>query len=190
MNICIYGASSDIIDREYIAEGEKLGRILAERGHTLIFGGGNGGLMGAAARGFYEKGGKIVGIAPSFFNVDGVLFPHCDEFHYTETMRERKQLMEDMSDVFVMTPGGIGTYEEFFEILTLKQLGRHNKPIVVLNTKNYFRSLLSQLRDTVDGGFMKEACLSLYTLCDTPGEVLSALDSGGSTGNISDYKNI
>lgn len=190
MKVCIYGASSDIIDREYIKAGEELGRMLADGGHTLVFGGGNGGLMGAAARGFSEKGGHIIGIAPSFFNVDGVLYPHCDEFHYTETMRERKQLMEDLSDAFVMTPGGIGTFEEFFEILTLKQLGRHNKPIVVLNTKNYFEKLFSQLRDTVDGHFMKEACLSLYTVCEEPSEVLSALGITTTTGEVSDYKNI
>ena len=127
MNICVYGASSDAIDPRFLAAGEALGREMARRGHGLIFGGGGHGLMGAVARGMTQGGGSITGIAPRFFNVDGVLYDGCTEFLYTETMRERKALMESKADAFVMTPGGIGTYEEFFEILTLRQLGQHHR---------------------------------------------------------------
>ena len=90
---------------------------MADRGHNLVYGAGGQGLMGAVARGVHEKNGNIVGVVPSFFNVDGVLFGDCNELIFTETMRERKQIMEDRSDAFIMTPGGIGTFEEFFEIL-------------------------------------------------------------------------
>ena len=114
MNICVYGASSDAIDPRFLAAGEALGREMARRGHGLIFGGGGHGLMGAVARGMTQGGGSITGIAPRFFNVDGVLYDGCTEFLYTETMRERKALMESKADAFVMTPGGIGTYEEFY----------------------------------------------------------------------------
>ena len=98
-------------------------------------------MMGAVARGMTEVGGEILGVAPGFFNVDGILYEKCTEFIYTETMRQRKQIMEDRADAFVMTAGGIGTFEEFFEILTLKQLGRHNKPIAILNTNGYYDAM-------------------------------------------------
>lgn len=189
MNICVYGASSAKLKEEYIKAGEELGRLLALRGHTLVFGGGASGLMGAVARGVSEKGGKIIGVAPSFFNVDGILFDHCTEFIYTETMRQRKEKMEQLSDAFIMTPGGIGTFEEFFEILTLKQLSRHNKPIAVLNTEGYFSSLLSQLDKTVSEEFMTELSLSLFSVSDTPSGTLDAIESdNGGSGSVSDYK--
>lgn len=162
MNICVYGASSSAIDKSYILDGEKLGELLAQRGHTLVFGGGNHGLMGAAARGAKKGGAKIIGVTPSFFNVDGILYPECDELLRTETMRERKQLMEDLSDAFIMTPGGIGTFEEFFEILTLSQLGRHTKPISVLNTNGYFNPLIEMMERAVKEEFMTEQTLSLF----------------------------
>ncbi len=191
MNICIYGASSNKIDQSYIEHGEQLGRVIAERGHTLIFGGGANGLMGAAARGAYEKGGKIIGVAPSFFNVDGVLFEKCDKLIRTETMRERKQKMEDLADGFIMTPGGIGTFEEFFEILTLKQLGRHQKPIAVLDTNGYYDTLVQLMRDAVDQEFMTESCLSLYGVFSSPDEAVDYIEHNKSSAEpVAKYKNI
>lgn len=162
MNLCIYGASSNQIDPAYMMAVEELGRKLAQRGHGLVFGGGAQGLMGAAARGVTAQQGYILGVAPSFFNVDGVLYEHCTEFIYTETMRERKQIMEDRADGFIMVPGGIGTYEEFFEMLTLKQLGRHSKPIAILNLGGYYDLLQQMLEQTIQQGFMKPACRQLY----------------------------
>ena len=176
MNICVYGASSNDIRRDYIETVERLGREMARRGHGLVFGGGAQGLMGAAVRGVRQGGGKSVGVAPTFFQVDGVLYDGCTEFIPTETMRERKQIMEDRSDAFVMTPGGIGTFEEFFEILTLKQLGRHNKPIAVLNLDGYFDNLLRMLRTAVDGGFMTAACLDLFGVFSAPEPLLNYLE--------------
>lgn len=176
MNICVYGASSNDIHQSYIEAGEELGRRMADRGHGLVFGGGGQGMMGAAVRGITERSGRSVGVAPSFFNVDGVLFDRCTEFIYTETMRERKQIMEDRADAFVMTPGGIGTFEEFFEILTLKQLGRHNKPIAVLNTNGYYDNMVQMLKTTVEEGFMKAACLDLYGIFSEPDALLDYLE--------------
>ena len=131
MNICLYGASSTEIDKVYIEATEALGELLAKEGHSLVYGAGGAGLMGAAARGVKRGGGYIVGVVPSFLKVDGVLFDDCDETIFTNTMRERKQIMEERADAFIVTPGGIGTYEEFFEIYTLKQLGQLHKPIVI-----------------------------------------------------------
>ncbi len=161
MKICVYGAASNIIDKSFIDEAENLGRAMGKRGHGLVFGAGNGGVMGAVARGVYEKGGEIIGVAPSFFNVDGILFPYCNKFISTHTMRERKQTMEDSSDAFITAPGGIGTFEEFFEILTLKQLGRHNKPMAILNTNGYYDILIKLLENAAEKDFMPAASLEL-----------------------------
>lgn len=172
MNICVFGAASNDIGERFLSPGETLGRKLAERGHSLIFGGGNTGMMGAAARGMHERGGRIIGVAPSFFNVDGVLYPYCDEIIYTETMRQRKQKMEDMSDGFIVTPGGVGTFEEFFEILTLKQLKQLSKPIAILNLNNYYDPMLSMLRHAAETNFMSENNFRLFFVTDDIGEAL------------------
>ncbi len=176
MNICVYGASSNKLDRSYITVVEEFGFQLAKRGHHLVFGGGSEGLMGAAARGVHKGGGNITGVAPSFFNVDGILYQDCTEFIYTETMRERKQIMEDKADAFVMVPGGIGTFEEFFEILTLKQLRRHKKAIACLNINGFFDTMIAMLEETIEGHFMAPACRELYRFFDKSEEVLDYLE--------------
>ena len=177
MNVCIYGAASNTINEKYISSVETLGAMLAERGHGLVFGGGSSGLMGAAARGFYRKGGRITGVAPSFFNVDGVLFPHCTELIYTKTMRERKAIMEELADAFVIAPGGIGTYDEFFEVLTLKQLGRHNKPIVLWNIGGYYDAMRELLLHSVREGFFREVNLSLCRFAESTDEIRDYIES-------------
>ena len=176
MNICVYGASSNAIAKSYINPTEELGAKIAERGHTLIYGGGAAGLMGAAARGVYARGGKIIGVVPSFLNVDGILFDNCDELIFTETMRERKQLMEEKSEAFIMTPGGLGTFDEFFEILTLKQLGRHSKPIAVFNINGYFDSLIAQLKNAVHKQFMTTESVELCLFTDSADKLLDYLE--------------
>lgn len=176
MNICLYGASSSTIAKSYINPTEELGAKIAERGHTLIYGGGAAGLMGAAARGVYSRGGEIIGIVPSFLNVDGILFDNCNELIFTETMRERKQLMEQKSDAFIMTPGGLGTFDEFFEILTLKQLGRHSKPIAVFNINGYFDSLIQQLKNAVHKQFMNPDSFELCLFTDNADKLINYLE--------------
>lgn len=183
MKICVYGSASDEIDKSFLSAGEALGREMGERKHSLVFGGGAKGLMGAAARGINEKGGYIVGIAPEFFNVDGALFDKCDELIKTDTMRERKKLMEELSDSFVVTPGGIGTFEEFFEILTLRSLDRHKKPIAILNTNGYYDSLIEFLRNGVEQKFLKSANLELFFVSDSPAEILDFLENYNDTEN-------
>lgn len=178
MNICVYGASSNKIDKKYIEKIEELGEIIASRGHGLVFGGGASGAMGAVARGAFRKGAKsILGIAPSFFNVDGLLFENCTKFIYTDTMRERKKLLEDYADAFIITPGGIGTFDELFEILTLKQLGRHNKAIAFLDVDGYWDSFSAFMQNTADGHFMTEATLDLYKTFTSPKEIIDYLEN-------------
>lgn len=176
MNICVYGASSKSIDAQFTGAGHALGYLLAQHGYGLVFGGGDNGMMGAVARGAHDGGGRIIGIAPRFFNVDGVLYPHCDELIYTETMRERKQKMEDLSGAFIVSPGGIGTFEEFFEILTLKQLGRTKKPLVILNTAGYYDDMLNMMRHTVESNFMSAQTFDLIAVVNTPEQAIDYIE--------------
>ena len=176
MRICVYGAASDCIHPGYIEAVEELGRKLAERGHSIVYGAGATGLMGAVARGVYEKEGEVIGVAPSFFNVDGVLFENCTELIRTETMRDRKKIMEEMADAFIMTPGGVGTFDEFFEILTLKQLKRHNKPMVVFNVRGYYDAMVDMMGNAVREGFVSEKNLELYKVCDSADAILDYIE--------------
>lgn len=191
MNICVYGASGSELAREYFEAAEALGRLIARGGHMLVFGGGQGGLMGACARGAYAEGGSITGIAPRFFDEPGVLFPHCSRFIYTDTMRERKQAMEDESEAIIVLPGGIGTFEEFFEMLTLKQLGRHGKPMAVLNTLGYYDAMYQMLEKAARERFMSRNCLSLFSMCQSPAEAMERIKDGeqltGSIRRLEDY---
>ena len=180
MQICVYGASSNDINPIYLQAGSELGCAMAKRGHGLVFGGGETGLMGAVARGMHSFGGYMLGVAPKFFDIEGVLYQQCTEFIFTETMRERKSIMEERADAFVMTPGGIGTFEEFFEILTLRQLGRHNKPIAILNTAGYYEPLIQMLEQAIEQGFMRPECRSLCGWFDTPDALLDYLESDAS----------
>lgn len=177
MNYCVYGASSDRIKKVYIEEVEKLGEKMAKRGHGLVFGAGNGGCMGAAARGVQKGGGEIIGIAPSFFNVDGVLFESCTEMIHTKTMRERKQLLEEKSDAFIVAPGGIGTYDEFFEIITLKQLEQHSKAIAIFNVDGYYDNLKNIIQKLADEEFMPDESLKLVEFFDDADELLDYLEN-------------
>ena len=189
MKLCLYGASSNLINKKYIEATEKLGEELAKRGHTLVFGGGANGLMGAAARGVTKVGGEIIGISPKFFDVDGVLYDKCTEFIYTETMQERKHLLVTMSDGFIVMPGGPGTFDELFETLSLRQLGIHNKPIAVFNIDGYFDPLGQMLKNAYDGNFMTEEILQLCPLFNNETELLKYLEENEKgTGDFSVLK--
>ena len=190
MRICVYGASSNVIAQNYIEAGEALGFAMAKRGHSLVFGGGASGMMGAAARGMTEGKGEIIGVAPRFFDVDGILYPDCTEFIFTETMRERKSIMEEKADAFIMTPGGIGTFEEFYEILTLRQLGRHSKPIAILNVADYYRPLIQMQDQAIEQSFMKPECADLCGWFEDADALLDYLEQEVKTANIEDLKYI
>lgn len=191
MTICVYGAASNDIDSAYIEAVEELGRKIAERGHSIVYGGGAGGLMGAVARGVHEGGGEITGVAPTFFNVDGMLFEHCTELIRTETMRERKRIMEERADAFIIVPGGVGTFDEFFEILTLKQLGRHNKAMVMFNFRKYYNAMAEMMEKAVDEGFVAPGCLKLYEVLSKPDEILDYIESYRADNlNIKDVRHI
>ncbi len=191
MNFTVYGAASKEISKDMMKKNEELGGLIARRGHAVVFGGGANGMMGAVARGAYAEGGKIIGIAPRFFSADGMLFPDCTELIRTDTMRERKQILEDKADGFIITPGGIGTFDELFEILTLRSLGRHNKPIVVYDMEGYYSALEALLDKAVEGNFMKPAVKELCKFFTDPIKMLEYLESyEGTIVKVEDMKSI
>ncbi len=191
MNICLYGSSSDLIDEIFLSEAETLGRRIALRGHTLIYGAGGEGVMGAAARGVTAAGGALIGIVPSFLDLGTNLFDDCTELIRTDDMRRRKSLMEEHADAFIVMPGGVGTFDEFFEILTLKQLGRHGKPIAVYNINGYFDELRQILDKAIRMRFMKENCRGLCAFFTAQAPLLDYLESsGGEVCNILDMKHV
>ena len=178
MKICVYGAASSEIDKCFVEAGEELGRKMADRNIGLVFGGGRNGMMGAVARGVAQNGGNILGISPKFFEENNaeISFPECSEFIHTETMRERKRLLDEKSDAFIITPGGIGTFDEFFEILTLKQLGRHNKAIVIFNIDGYFDNMLKMMQKSIERRFITEDCIELYKVVTSVEEALDYIE--------------
>lgn len=176
-NICVYGSSSAAIDQFYFDEAFALGALMAQKGYGLIFGGGNMGIMGAVARGCHQEGGIVTGVLPEFMNVEGIPYPDCDELVLTDTMRERKQIMEERSDAFIAAPGGIGTFEEFLEILTLKQLRRHKKAIVLLNMRGYYDNIIAMLNKSVNERFAKPQLNELYAVAATPQEAIAAIQN-------------
>jgi uncharacterized protein (TIGR00730 family) len=179
MRICVYGAASPTIDQEYIDTVEQMGKEMALRGHSLVFGGGGNGLMGAAARGVKEGGGHILGVIPKFFGEENVevIYNYCDELITPDTMRQRKQIMEDNADAFIIVPGGIGTFEEFFEILTSKQLCRHNKPIAIYNVKGYYNELYNVMESAIQKNFIRPTCRELYLITDNKEEIFQYLET-------------
>ncbi len=183
MRICVYGAASPTIDEKYINATEKMGQVLAEKGHDLVFGAGGNGLMGAAARGFKKGGADIIGVIPKFFQEENVeaIYDKCDKLIMPDTMRERKQIMETEADAFIVVPGGIGTYEEFFEILTLKQLCRHNKPIALYNMFGYYNELNATMLSAMDKEFIKDNCKELYLITDNLEEIIEYIKAPANT---------
>ena len=179
MKICVYGAASRLIDKSYIEAGEELGRRIAKRGHRLVFGGGNNGMMGAVARGVTEENGVSIGIIPKFFQEAGaeISYDKCTEYIYTETMGERKELLEDKSNAFIISPGGIGTFDEFFQALTLKQLGRHNKPMVIFDINGFYDEFALSLQKMVEQKFITDDCAQLCKVCTDIDEILDYIEN-------------
>ena len=167
-NICVFGASSNKIDEVFLDDAFAVGSLIAKNGYGLVFGAGDSGLMGRAARGAESLGGRIIGVIPEKLNKKGIYFEHCTERIETETMHERKSLMERMSCGFIALAGGFGTIEELMEVVTLKQLGYFDRPIVILNTAGYFDSLIKQLEICVEKGFTHGEYSSIYHVSSSP----------------------
>lgn len=174
--ICVYCASSSKVDACYYEAARTLGNLLAERGITLITGGGCQGLMRSVEDGALEKGGKAVGVIPHFMVEQNWHHTGLTELLITEDMHERKQTMARMSDAVIALPGGCGTMEELCEIITWKQLGLYFKPIVILNTNGYYDNLIKQLELAIEEHFMGKIHGNIWSVANTPEEALKQIE--------------
>lgn len=173
--VCVYCSSSEAVSDELRAVAEAVGRGLAGRGWTMVYGGGNVGLMGVAARAALAGGAEVIGVIPDRL-VDRELALHdVTELIHTRTMRERKQIMDDRSDAFLILPGGIGTLEELIEMVSLRQLGYHDRPIVVLDAADFWKPLRAQLDVMDDHRMLHRPMDRLWTYCETVEDALDAL---------------
>ena len=174
-SICVYCGSRPGERPEFRAAAEAVGRWIGEQRGQLVYGGGRTGLMGILADATRAAGGRVVGIIPQAL-VDKELANHAsDELHVVKTMHERKAMMGERADAFVALPGGIGTFEEMFEIWTWRQLGYHDKPVGILNVAGYYDGLLSFLDHSVREGFMGDWQMGLVQTGDEPEALLTAL---------------
>ncbi|MCO4292770.1 TIGR00730 family Rossman fold protein [Solitalea sp. MAHUQ-68] len=155
-SICVFCGSSLGDNEIYRKVARELAMLFVDKNITLIYGGGNIGLMGELARTVRDLGGKVIGIIPEFLMIKEVGLVEGCELHVVQNMHERKALMARYADAFIAIPGGIGTFEELFEVLTWKQLHLHEKPIGLLNTNGYYNHLLSFLDHSKETGFFKD----------------------------------
>lgn len=154
-SVAVYCGSSSGNQKEYTQQAQDMGRELARRGFTLVYGGGCVGLMGIIADAVLAEGGKVIGVIPSFLADKELAHQGCTELHVVETMHQRKLLMADLADGFVAMPGGFGTLEELFEVLTWGQLGLHGKPVGLLNTLGFYDALLALLDHMSGQAFLR-----------------------------------
>jgi uncharacterized protein (TIGR00730 family) len=175
--IAVFCSSSESIPREYFDAGTDLGTSIARSGWTLVYGGNRIGLMAAVADAARAAGGKVVGITPQRLLDHGVGDDHCDELIVTPGMRERKALLEQRGDAFVALPGGLGTFEELFEVLVSKLLGYHDKPIVVLNIAGYYDALLGAIEHGIGEQFIKARARRAYFVAADVSEAIRHLCS-------------
>jgi uncharacterized protein (TIGR00730 family) len=174
--LCVYCSSSDLIDAKYHAAAEELGRGMVARGWGLVYGGGCVGSMGVLARAVKASGGYVVGVIPEFMKSRELAYTIADELVTVETMRERKRLMEERASAFVVLPGGLGTLEEFSEIVALRYLNRLNLPVVLLNQDGFYDDLLKYFARVASEGFMSPTVHDLFTVAKTVDEVWQQLD--------------
>ncbi len=172
-SVCVFCASSDHVPDIYMDSARKLGVEIAARGMRLIYGGGNNGLMGVLSESVHVNGGDVIGVITGDLKDLGYAYKDVDEMIVAGDMRDRKAIMEQRADGFIGLAGGFGTLEEMLEIITLKQLEIHNKPIVLLNTGEFFSGLLDQFEKAYEENFIGQECRELYHVTSS---VKSALE--------------
>lgn len=172
MNICVFCASADAIGEAYFEDARKLGHEIAMREWTLVYGGTNCGLMREVAEATMESGGKAVGIIPECIQSRGVAATNVSELLVAPDMKERKRMLRENADVFIALPGGWGTLEEVTEVITLKQLGCHDKPVIFVNTDGYYDLFFKFISDVRGKGFVSSAYDSLYKVAGSVEEAM------------------
>lgn len=174
-SLCVFCGSSSGSDPVYVEAANRLGRLLAEERITLVYGGACVGLMGAVADATLAAGGKAIGVLPDFLRRKELAHPRLTELHIVPSMHERKARMAELADAFIALPGGMGTLEEFCEIITWAQLGLHEKPCGLLNVQSYYDPLLQFISRMTDEGFLKDKHKGLVLSADTAEGLLLAM---------------
>lgn len=174
-SICVYCGSRPGENPAFTQAAQAVGQWIGARGGQLVYGGGRGGLMGTVAEATRVAGGRVVGVIPQALVDKEVANRLCDELHIVQTMHERKALMAERSDGFVALPGGIGTFEELFEVWTWRQLGYHNKPLGLLNVAGYYDGLMGFLQTSVASGFMGDWQMDLLLASTDTQELMGRL---------------
>jgi uncharacterized protein (TIGR00730 family) len=165
--VCVFCGSRTGVPRAYLESGQLLGRFLATEGHTLIYGGGGAGVMGALADAVLEHHGPVIGVIPEHLAVAELMHKRVADMRVTRDMHERKALMHSLADIYVVLPGGLGTMEEFFEAVTWAQLDLHSRPIAVLNISGLYDGLTTLMSAMQQDGFLSAGCLALVSTMDT-----------------------
>ncbi len=178
-SVCVFCGSRMGARPEYLEGAKALGAELARRGITLVYGGTTVGLMGAMADAALAGGGKVVGILPRVLSDREIAHPGLTELHLVDSMHTRKAMMAERAEAFIAMPGGIGTFEELFEVTTWAQLGIHHKPIGLLNVANYYAPLLAMMKRAVDEGFIAEASAQPFACDPSPASLLETLQKAG-----------
>lgn len=176
-SIVVFCGSSEGASSQYIQQGYALGKTLAEQKITLVYGGAKIGVMGSVAKGALEAKGEVIGVIPDFLKIREVFHTNLTELIVTKDMHERKLKMHELSDGIIMLPGGYGTLEEFFEMLTWAQLGLHQYPIGILNTNAFYSELISMLAKMVDQGFVKKENYDMILVDDTVDGLLTQMEN-------------
>ncbi len=173
--IAVYCASSDNIDPVYVEAAKAMGHAMADQNTGLVFGGGSVGLMGTIADTVIERGGEVIGVIPQKLQDLELGHPGCSALHVVNTMHERKHMMMDFADAFIAMPGGFGTLEELFEVVTWAQLNFPMKPVGILNVDGFYDDLVRVIHHAVDKGFVREELRHLVTVDHTPNGLLDRL---------------
>ncbi len=171
--LCVYCGAAEKVDKTYLDYAEDLGKLIAINDFNLVYGGGRNGLMGRVANSVLLNGGIVVGVTTSQLDESEGKPSGLQEFHVVDTMHERKMQMFLKADAFIIMPGGYGTLDEFFEVLTWKKLGIHNKPIIVANLNNYWDTLVGLLNHIMDTGFSAKQHSKLVQVATSLEEVMS-----------------
>ncbi len=179
-NVCVYCGSSSNVDEAFKEAATKLGQLIATEKWGVVYGGGRVGLMGLVADSALQHGAYVTGIIPSHIEEREVQHDELSELHVVDTMHVRKQMMVDRSQAFVILPGGLGTLDELFELLTWKQLGLHDKPIVIVNMNGYWQKMLDATQNIANEGFMRQEDLTMFTVVQSVDEVPEALKNAPS----------
>lgn len=173
-SICVFCSARDV-DPVHQVAAQRLGDLLGKRGDTLVYGGGAIGLMGIVARQVHHAGGRVIGVIPESMVRQEIAYTEADELVVTQTMRQRKQIMERRSDAFLVLPGGFGTLEELLEILALRQLAMHDKPVVIINVAGYYDPLLQLFDHVFEHRFANPKHRGSYRIVTDPESALDGL---------------